>query len=241
VAGIFNAESSFTYSYWDTPYITSMTHNLWDGATGQFIGYMYTDALSKISVTFNSYNAFLGSNENLNPDNLAFTSTDSDLYYYTPLDIPAGFYNSTITLSNIDSQSYNLATGYTNFFPNKETDSQFLASLGGISYLVAIYPVIQSISPSHGSLAGGTTITITGSGFNNDTTTLRVVVGGVDCKVQSASVTTIICLTGAIDTSESIIATIASDPKTEPYLYANKSHGSPGEIFSTRYSLQDIL
>jgi len=62
--------------------------------------------------------------------------------------------------------------------------------------LVGIYPVITSVSPSQGSLRGGTTVTITGNGFNNVTSALRVLVGGVKCTVVSASIDTVKCITG---------------------------------------------
>jgi hypothetical protein len=240
VRGIFSAQTSFTYSYWDTSYISSLTRNLWATSTGEFTGYMYTDQLNKIDVTFEKYHADLGTNDLLNPEYPYFTSSSSELFYYPPYQIPAGYYNSTITLSNPDSQDYRQATGYANFFPDKESKSLYTTTMSGTAYLVAIYPVVQSISPAHGSLAGGTLLTITGSGFNNDTSTLSVLVGGIPCQVVDASIDSISCVTGSILSDEAIEASYQSSATDEPYLSANLSYGSPG-IFFKLYSFNDYL
>lgn len=107
--------------------------------------------------------------------------------------------SDNLTGSSLDSISLTILwyiAGYANFYPDKASNTLYTTSMSGINYLVAIYPVITGVSPSHGSLAGGTTITITGNGFNNVTNALRVVVGGVKCTVLSATVDTIKCITG---------------------------------------------
>lgn len=55
-------------------------------------------------------------------------------------------------------------------------------------------PSITSISPDHGPIAGGTEVTITGTGFQNGAT---VLIGGVACAIVSISATEIVCTTGA--------------------------------------------
>jgi len=64
---------------------------------------------------------------------------------------------------------------------------------GGFTYLAA--PVVTAISPNAGALAGGTSVTITGTSFREGAT---VLVGGVDCTTPSVnSSTSIACVTGA--------------------------------------------
>ena len=48
-----------------------------------------------------------------------------------------------------------------------------------------------------GSKEGGTLITISGKFFSDEKDLTSVKVGGVDCKVQSATVDTITCVTGS--------------------------------------------
>ena len=67
------------------------------------------------------------------------------------------------------------------------------------------YPVfflaatIVSISPSTGSLNGGTTVTISGSGFSYFTAHVQVLLGDCVCVVSSSSFSTITCLTTHCD------------------------------------------
>ena len=65
-----------------------------------------------------------------------------------------------------------------------------------------IYPQVKSVSPSIGSVEGGTLITITGSGFATtmpDADPVSVQVGGVDCDVESMTSSQILCRTPKID------------------------------------------
>ncbi|XP_066276424.1 fibrocystin-L-like [Branchiostoma lanceolatum] len=54
--------------------------------------------------------------------------------------------------------------------------------------------VIHSMSPSEGSLAGGTTLTVTGNGFGSDTT---VTMDGETCEILSVNLSTVTCITPA--------------------------------------------
>lgn len=62
-----------------------------------------------------------------------------------------------------------------------------------------MFPVIDSVSPATGSLAGGTLVTITGRGFPtlNMGDTLTISAGGAPCTVVSSSYSTVTCTTGA--------------------------------------------
>ncbi|XP_022097673.1 fibrocystin-L-like isoform X1 [Acanthaster planci] len=62
------------------------------------------------------------------------------------------------------------------------------------TYKTSLTPVIDSVEPRRGGTAGGTTLNITGSGFESSGNV--VTVGGSPCTVQSESTTEIICETG---------------------------------------------
>ncbi|XP_035686784.1 fibrocystin-L-like [Branchiostoma floridae] len=54
--------------------------------------------------------------------------------------------------------------------------------------------VIDSMSPTEGSLAGGTTLTITGNGFDSDT---EITMDGEICEILSVNLSTVTCITPA--------------------------------------------
>ena len=65
---------------------------------------------------------------------------------------------------------------------------------------------IEAVSPSSGSLGGGVEIVINGTGFAdcgdaNDTTTMRVYVGGKECEVVECSFAVIRCIVPALNSS----------------------------------------
>lgn len=63
-------------------------------------------------------------------------------------------------------------------------------------YLYQTHSDIQSVSPSSGSLLGGTILTIRGKGFSDIAKNVKVFVAGVECEVLSSSLTQIKCRTG---------------------------------------------
>ena len=62
-----------------------------------------------------------------------------------------------------------------------------------VSYAVRL----ASVSPLSGSLGGGTTLTLTGDGLSQLSSDVAVVVGGVGCRVQTATYTQVTCVTGS--------------------------------------------
>ena len=62
------------------------------------------------------------------------------------------------------------------------------------SLVVTSPPIISSISPNAGSIYGGTTLTFNGNGF---TLEASVDIGGVPCEVEAATLSELICKTGA--------------------------------------------
>jgi hypothetical protein len=76
--------------------------------------------------------------------------------------------------------------------------ASFLATPGKQPRQFQVYPVVQSVRPATGSLAGGTLVTIAGRGFpsmpgNNVIT--QLLVGGVPCQVVTSNFSSITCRT----------------------------------------------
>ncbi|XP_030002867.1 PKHD1 like 1, tandem duplicate 2 [Sphaeramia orbicularis] len=67
----------------------------------------------------------------------------------------------------------------------------------GFTYKSQLTPVITGVSPRRGGTAGGTRLTISGSGFSTNMNEVNVTIAGSVCDVQSANETQIICVTNA--------------------------------------------
>ncbi|MHC5020911.1 MAG: IPT/TIG domain-containing protein, partial [Planctomycetota bacterium] len=94
-------------------------------------------------------------------------------------DTPTGTTGSaTIVITNPDTQSVTVTNGFSYGTPA---------------------PTVTSITPTSGPTAGGTTVTINGTGFQNSGTAQATVsIGGVACtNVQVLTAATIVCDTGA--------------------------------------------
>uniref|UniRef100_A0A673FZ74 Fibrocystin-L-like n=1 Tax=Sinocyclocheilus rhinocerous TaxID=307959 RepID=A0A673FZ74_9TELE len=65
------------------------------------------------------------------------------------------------------------------------------------TYRSSLTPVITDVTPRRGGTAGGTRLTITGSGFSSNVNEVSVTIAGSVCDVQSASESQIICVTNA--------------------------------------------
>lgn len=67
----------------------------------------------------------------------------------------------------------------------------------GFTYKSQLTPVITEVSPRRGGTAGGTRLTIAGSGFSTNMNEVNVTIAGSVCDVQSTNNTHIICVTNA--------------------------------------------
>ena len=56
--------------------------------------------------------------------------------------------------------------------------------------------MVDDIYPMHGSIYGGTTITLSGVGFGSDILQVEVMVGDIPCLLKTLSDTTIVCQIG---------------------------------------------
>ena len=65
------------------------------------------------------------------------------------------------------------------------------------SATITTLPQLRQIWPVSGSVAGGTTLTLSGDGFTTHRSVLGVTVGGRNCRVLSTNATTVLCVTSA--------------------------------------------
>ncbi|XP_038580507.1 PKHD1 like 1, tandem duplicate 1 [Micropterus salmoides] len=72
----------------------------------------------------------------------------------------------------------------------------------GFTYKSQLTPVITEVCPRRGGTAGGTQLTIAGSGFSTDMNEVNVTIAGSMCDVQSTNNTHIICVTNAQQQSQ---------------------------------------
>jgi hypothetical protein len=66
-----------------------------------------------------------------------------------------------------------------------------------VEYRLDSTPTVSAINPPRGTTAGGTVLTITGTGFSSTADENTVVIDGVACVVSASTDTTITCTTGA--------------------------------------------
>ncbi|ELK37593.1 Fibrocystin-L [Myotis davidii] len=65
------------------------------------------------------------------------------------------------------------------------------------TYTMSLTPLIIKIAPERGSTAGGTRLTVMGSGFSENTPDVRVTIAETKCDVEYSNETCVICMTNA--------------------------------------------
>ncbi|XP_051699933.2 fibrocystin-L isoform X2 [Oryctolagus cuniculus] len=65
------------------------------------------------------------------------------------------------------------------------------------TYTLSLTPLIDEIAPRRGSTAGGTRLTVTGSGFSENMQDVHITIGEALCDVEYSNKTHIICITNA--------------------------------------------
>ncbi|RYG70220.1 hypothetical protein EON64_00755 [archaeon] len=241
VEGIMSKSSTFTYHGGYTPSVYKMNRYSRSTVASYIHGFLATDSLADLSVKFGESIADLGDADEMNPASYNMWSWSSQIYYKPLKDMPAGFYNLTLVSQNDQSNGWR-GTGIARMYPKQRPyaswdysyDYHFDASLAGTPYSVCVQPVIEAVFPQAGSLAGGTVVTITGSGFSKNASQLVVLVAGRVCDIQSADVEQIVCTTGDPDQSslDSYRQQISQTdvPSFASPLVANstRNFGSPG-------------
>ena len=118
----------------------------------------------------------------------------------------SGAYNLSLIIQ--DTENVGWGNGLARMFPNHgafgfyqayyQNVYHFDASLTGVPYSNYLLPSVSQISPAAGSVAGGTIITITGSGFSKNISRNIVYVGGELCTVIASDFKSIQCTTSPI-------------------------------------------
>jgi hypothetical protein len=124
----------------------------------------------------------------------------------------AGAFNASLVIQ--DTQDIGWGSGSARMFSNQgpigisgiyDTNSyqyNFDATLSGTPYSLFLFPSISSIFPAVGSVAGGTSLTISGSGFSKNITKNLVYAGGELCSVTASDFNYIKCTTSPIADSQ---------------------------------------
>ena len=257
VEGIVSASTTYQYRGGWTPSVHTMSHTTWATGTAFVDLFTYTSSLSDVTLTIGGHqfvafsgaslsgngsivaitnqNAFTGYDNELNDETFSsLGSFEKIVYYYPPDDMMTGYYNLTVTLQN-DFSTGSFSTGNARMYPvHKDTNTyyyfyNFDSTLSGTVYSLALLPVISSVLPSMGSVAGGTMVKISGFGFSREAERLTVYVGGVLCDVQSADGYHIYCLTRP--GRSNLTSLLTSSHKfidQHTVLNTTRGYGSPG-------------
>ncbi|CAG2205079.1 unnamed protein product [Mytilus edulis] len=79
---------------------------------------------------------------------------------------------------------------------------------GGYTYDQSLTPTITNVNPARGGTGGGSTLTITGTGFGNNPAQVDVTIAGTTCTVSTATDTQIVCTTGQHTPSQKTSVTV---------------------------------
>ena len=121
------------------------------------------------------------------------TAADLEMIAFdtVPFDISACA-NSGLILSSVDAATGNVITSV----QSRKSRN------GGITVDSSLTPTLTMVNPSRGGTAGGTTLTLTGTGFGTDMSKVTVTMFDVQCVVQSVSDTEIQCVSGPFPRTE---------------------------------------
>jgi len=225
VEGIVSASTTFMYSGSWTPGIYAMSHTCWGTSTAFISANAYVSSVNDVDIQLgggqlssfaiqpqfsNGTVVNIGGNmgahhadlaiDNLNDEIFSSFYSWKTIYFRPPDDLVAGFYNLSFYLQN-DFSNGQASTGLARMFPfHKLTETywnfyNFDSTLLGTVYTICLFPAISSVTPSVGSIAGGTKITIYGYGFDREISRFVVYAGGALCDVISSTDNMIQCTT----------------------------------------------
>lgn len=98
----------------------------------------------------------------------------------------------------------------------------------------ALFPAIITVSPQSGSTAGGTLVTISGTGFPEEEDKVTVSVGGYICHVESSSSTEITCKSSAQTVgTKDVEVTVITPTGSEIMAVCKHSSGSCTFLYSS--------
>ena len=160
----------YSYSLEHTPMVTAVTPSAYSGEMMVTIdGSGFADQPEDNKIT-------VGGSYECTP----VSATSSQIVCYLSA-LPANDYQLSVKVCNI---SNNRCFGY--------------AAIDASASVITSIANLTSVSPARGSVQGGTTLTITGTGFSSDDiTAISVDIGGSTCEVDYANYSTIVCITGS--------------------------------------------
>lgn len=253
VEGLLTASDTFTYHGGWTPAIYKMSKYIRGGSLFHVEGATRTSSVDDIDIKIGDYRGEVGDPGEYNSATLSIWSNQQRVNYKAPEDLVAGYFNLTMTNQNDQSSGWR-GTGKARMFPKQKAfptwkypyGYNFDSTMTGKVFSVALLPSIRSISPSLGSIGGGTVVTITGSGFSKIGENNIVYVAGRACGILTSDHEEITCQTAAGNSSEfansiylsdaSNFTDITLEPQEVPVpffsksLYGNSTRqsGSPG-------------
>merc|ERR1712106_837006 len=134
-----------------------------------------------------------------------------------------GTYEAEVTAVTETSVTFTapaLPAGDYDVIVNVDGQGNALSSVGSLTSSMAV----SAISPDTGSVNGGQTITIAGSGFCETTGATTVTVGGTDCVVSSITPASVMCVTPAgADGAADVEITSCAVSATSTYNFADAS------------------
>lgn len=159
---------SYSYSLEHTPVVTAVTPSSYSGETEITIeGSGFADLPNNNKITIGDYYC------------MPLSATSSEIVCSLPA-LPANDYELTVKVCNVsDTRCF----GY--------------AAIDESASVITSVANLTNVSPMRGSVRGGTTLTITGTGFLSDVTAISVDIGGAPCEVDFANYSTIVCTTNA--------------------------------------------
>ena len=143
---------------------------------------------------------------------------NENVFYCGLGDFAAGSYNVSVYMDNDirGVSSTNIAGLATVYDEDNYWDAHLLSyDSRGVLHELQYYPRIDSFSPTDGSFAGGTEITINGGGFSMDESENEVLVDGKICKITFSTLELIRCNTSAYGNETRTASNEASKVKTQ--------------------------
>lgn len=200
--GVLYDDDTFTYSGYYTNRMNAMQTAAYATATAWLNVYTRNTEMTDVDMLINDqYRADFGDDGELNISPQQFYDSEKVLFYHPPIGMPAGYYNLSFTTQNHSNVMSTISTGTADMHAEDRGDPRwyrfylFDATLTGTVHSFQMLPVISDVQPRSGSLAGGTSVTIQGSGFSANSSELLVYISGVPCAVKSSTTESIVCVT----------------------------------------------
>ena len=170
--------------------VTILVHNIGNAAGSVMFTYVLrVSAVSPMQGSFAGKNILTLYGAGFEPASTFVTICDQSC-------IPTNDPPSLTTLQcEVPSMTYAGSDVICNVTVSSMNSNEVIAN--GYTYMNSLTPQVTSLYPTMGGTAGGTTITITGSGFTSSNTTVSIGDRDNQCVISDVNDTTIVCQTGS--------------------------------------------